>query len=118
MIGETNGQAGALYLTLRNGSDAADVLRSAACGCAEETSLHVTETSGGRSAMQHLDELDIPAGSTVTMSPGGTHIMLERLTRPLVAGEKIEVVLELGSGSQTLEADVVPLSELNELVGA
>lgn len=118
MIGETSGEAGALYLTVRNGGDTADQLRGGSCSCADELSLHITDTSGGRSAMQQFDELEIPASETVTMAPAGTHVMLERLTGPLVAGQQVDVELDFASGPQTVTAEVVPLSELNELVDA
>jgi len=43
--------------------------------------------------MVHLDGLDIPAGETVTLEPGGLHVMFMGLSEPFIEGEKIEATL-------------------------
>jgi copper(I)-binding protein len=53
------------------------------------------EKSGG-----HL----IPAGETLSLMPGGDHIMLMGLTEPLLAGDTLSVTIELDNG-ETLVID-------------
>ena len=46
----------------------------------------------------------IPAGETLSLMPGGDHIMLMGLTEPLLAGDTISVTIELDNG-ETLVID-------------
>ena len=64
----------------------------------------MTETSvaGGmpdEMVMRHVEKIDLPAGSTVSLKPGGYHVMLMGLTKPLVIGSTIELTLTFGSGA-------------------
>jgi copper(I)-binding protein len=43
---------------------------------------------------QLVDGLPLPAGETVTLEPGGYHIMLLDLAEPLEVGDEIEVTLD------------------------
>ncbi len=53
--------------------------------------IHSTETADGVSRMRMAGNLTIPAGATVALSPGGTHVMLSGLKGPLVAGQPIAI---------------------------
>ena len=46
----------------------------------------------------------IPAGETLSLMPGGDHIMLMGLTEPLLAGDSLSVTIELDNG-ETLVID-------------
>ena len=41
----------------------------------------------------------LPAGGTVTLQPGGYHLMFMNLTAPIAAGDDVSVALTLGDGS-------------------
>ena len=57
--------------------------------------------------MRKLDSLPIPAGSTVQLEPGGTHVMLTGLREPLVEGKTIELTLRFKtSPQQTVAAEI------------
>lgn len=57
--------------------------------------------------MVEVDEIEVPAGETVMLKPGGYHIMLMELAEPLEAGTNIELTLEFHeSGSQTVSFEV------------
>ena len=43
--------------------------------------------------MQEVDEIALPAGEKVELKPGGYHIMLMDLAKPLTAGETINLTL-------------------------
>jgi copper(I)-binding protein len=69
--------------------------------------IHETVESGGAMAMQPVERIDIPAGGTVKLEPGGYHVMLIDLTGDLVVGEEIEITLEFeGAGEVKVTAEV------------
>jgi hypothetical protein len=101
---------GAVYMVLRNESksDQALVGASVPASVAMETQLHETVMgSGGTMQMQEVDEIAIPARSTVKLEPGGYHIMLMGLAAPLETGSKIKVTLEFESGKTKIVKAVV-----------
>ncbi len=63
----------------------------------------------GEMVMQHVDKIELPAGATVSLKPGGYHVMLMELAKPLAVGDTIELTLTFGSG-KTL-ALKVPVQE-------
>jgi periplasmic copper chaperone A len=89
----TPGQAqnGAVYLTIV--SPTTDRLTAASSPVAKKAELHTMSMEGGVMRMRPLAAMDIPAGQTVTLGPGGTHIMLLGLTRPLREGQTFPLTL-------------------------
>jgi copper(I)-binding protein len=89
----TPGQAqnGAVYLRIV--SPTTDRLTAASSPVAKKAELHTMSMEGGVMRMRPLAVMDIPAGQTVTLSPGGIHIMLLGLTRPLREGESFPLTL-------------------------
>lgn len=63
--------------------------------------------SGSATGMQQVPKLEIPPGATLTLAPGGNHIMLVGLARTLVAGERIQVTLQFEKApAQTVDVEV------------
>jgi len=89
----TPGQAqnGAVYLTIV--SPTTDRLTAASSPVAEKVELHTMSMEGGVMSMRPLTAIDIPAGQAVTLSPGGTHMMLLGLTQPLREGQSFPLTL-------------------------
>ena len=56
---------------------------------AASAEIHASEEKHGVMHMHALDSIDLPAGQRVELKPGGFHIMLVNLTRPLAAGEEV-----------------------------
>jgi len=56
----------------------------------------------GEMTMQPVDSIDLPAGTAVSLQPGGLHIMLMDLAKPLEAGTTIELTLSLKNGGETV----------------
>ncbi|HMR94496.1 MAG TPA: copper chaperone PCu(A)C, partial [Microthrixaceae bacterium] len=48
---------------------------------------------GGMMTMAEVEKIPVAAGTTVALEPGGYHIMLMELAKPLVVGEKVKVTL-------------------------
>ena len=100
----------AAFLTIRNDTAEADTLLSAAGDCAAAVELHVMKESDGKMTMQKVDRLVIPARGKLELLPGGTHIMLIGLTRPLSVEEPIKLTLRFSrEGDVPLIAPVVDL---------
>jgi copper(I)-binding protein len=61
----------------------------------------------GAMRMQQVEGIDLPAGATVSLEPGGYHIMLIDLTAPLVLGERFDVTLDFAeSGTRVVTVEV------------
>jgi copper(I)-binding protein len=87
------GTESAAYLTISN-PGSADVLVSVRCAIAASTMLHQTATdASGMTGMSMLDRLPVPAGATVALKPGGTHVMLAGLGKALEDGSSVELEL-------------------------
>lgn len=82
------------FLTIANDGATDDMLTAVASPAAARTELHKMAMDGDVMRMRALtDGLAIPAGETVTLAPGGLHIMFTDLTGPLREGETVPVTL-------------------------
>lgn len=90
---------GAAYLTIENAEGAEDRLLAASSDAAQRVELHLSEMSddGVMRMIEQEDGILIPANGTLTMQPGGLHVMLMGLTAPLVDGEEITLTLEFAN---------------------
>lgn len=94
------GQANsAVFMTLTNGSDQARALTQAASPVAENVELHTHTEEGGMMRMRRVERIDIPAGDSVALKPGGHHIMLIGLKGDLEPGGTVELTLTFDDGS-------------------
>ena len=71
-----------------------------------DVSLHETRVVDGVSRMRAMPELVVPANGSVTLEPGGLHLMLMQPRAALQAGSTIEIVFELKGGG-TLRGELV-----------
>jgi len=86
-------QTGAGYLEITNTGDIDDRLLEARADFPRVEVHEIVEVDDVMS-MQHLtDGLVIPAGQTVTLEPGGYHIMLMGLSAPFVVGDEYPLTL-------------------------
>lgn len=99
---------GAGYMTLDNRGPADDRLVSASSPAAEAVTMHRTEVRDGVAGMRPQEGgIAVPAGGTVRLEPGGYHLMLERLRRPLALGETVPVSLTFAkAGTVTVDLKV------------
>lgn len=86
--------AGGGFLVIKNGGPTADRLVSARSAAAETVQVHEMKMDGNVMRMRELDKgLEIPAGATVTLAPGGFHLMMMGLKQPLKEGTAVPVTL-------------------------
>jgi copper(I)-binding protein len=57
--------------------------------------LHEMAMDNNVMKMRAIPALDLPAGREVQLKPGGYHVMLLDLKRPLKVGEKVQIELRL-----------------------
>ena len=88
------------YLVLENRGGDPVALVAVATEAAEQTEIHVMEYKDDRMTMRQVSELQVPAGEEVALKPGGTHLMLMELRRPLRDGDEVELVLRFGDGTE------------------
>ncbi|MBX6375463.1 MAG: copper chaperone PCu(A)C [Acetobacteraceae bacterium] len=104
----SQGATGAGYMVLRNRGTTADRIVSASSPVARTVELHTHVHEGGVMRMRPVPAIDLPAGQEVRLAPGGLHLMLIGLTRPLREGERVPVTLTLEhGGSLTVELEVM-----------
>ena len=75
--------------------------------------IHEMAMQGNVMRMRAIRNLDLPPGSRVELKPGGHHMMLMDLKRPLTTGETIKVELRLETRdkklvTQPIEIEVRP----------
>ena len=80
------------YLSITNDGTEADTLVAIESDLSP-ASVHRSEIVDGIATMSPVDRLAIPAGETVTLEPGGLHVMFMGLQEPLAAEDRIPATL-------------------------
>ena len=84
----------AAYLKITNNGVSDDRLIAAKAAIAQRVEIHSMEMDNGVMRMRAVDGgLAIAAGDSVTLAPGGLHIMLMGLTTDLAPDTKHEIIL-------------------------
>ncbi len=97
---------GAAYLTIE--SARGDRLLSVESPVADRVMIHASDNNDGVNRMVHLDTLDLPAGKSVVLAPGGTHLMLMGLKERLIEGARVPVTLQFErAGEVTITVPVL-----------
>lgn len=101
-------QPSAGYMTIANPGAQGDQLIGATSPGATSVEMHKTTTDmSGMTAMQPVSSFDIPAGGTITLGPGGMHLMIMWLTGPLTTGGTLQLNLTFASGATvSVQAEV------------
>jgi len=96
------------YLTITNRGTDDDRLVSATSPAAGKVELHEMSMQNDVMTMAPLpDGIAIAAGETVSLSPGGVHIMFMQLAKPFVEGESVPVTLKFEkAGEVTLDLSI------------
>jgi periplasmic copper chaperone A len=91
------------YMNIQSDADAR--LISASSPLIPQVEVHEMKMDGDMMRMREVKSIDLPKGKTVSLQPGGYHIMLMNLKKPITAGEIIPLalVIESGGKQQTVE---------------
>lgn len=90
----------AVFVTLENRGSTQRAVVSGATEVADTLELHEMKRGGGMMQMSPVKSIDVPAGGTAELRPGGLHLMLFGVRKPLVAGDSIAVTLTLDDGTR------------------
>lgn len=94
------------FMKLTN-SGGNDKLLSVSAGVSKSVELHEMKMEGDVMKMRQIDGIELQAGKTVELKPGGYHVMFIGLKAPLKAGDKFPVKLKFEkAGDVTVEVNV------------
>jgi hypothetical protein len=95
------------YMEIRNTGAQPDRLIAASTPVAKRVEMHVTQREGEIMRMRQVKDFEIPARERITLRPGGSHLMLVDITRPLKKGERFPVTLRFErAGELQIEVEV------------
>lgn len=88
-------ETAAVYMTIRNHSDAEDRLFRVESDVADRVEIHThTQSDAGVMRMMELEDgITIPSGESHTLQPGADHVMLLGLSAPLEQGDTFEMLM-------------------------
>ncbi len=97
----------AAFLQLKNTTSEVRTVINATSPVSKVVELHSHVHEEGMMKMRRIDSIAIPANGMTVLKPGGLHIMLIGLHKPLKLDQKVSLTLEFKDGSsQTVEAPV------------
>jgi len=100
-------KVGVVYFTLQNDTKKSDRLLKLSTPVAAKVEVHRTEVLDGIARMREVAVLHVDAGQSLEFQPGGLHVMLTGLKKPLVAGEFFELKLQFEvAGTRTIQVAV------------
>jgi copper(I)-binding protein len=97
-------RVGAAYMEII--SPYSTVLKRIESGAAEYAEVHHMQMRDGVMRMRQIEELKIPAGKKVELVPGGVHLMLIQLKKPLKPGEAVPLKM-IFAGSDGKDVEVL-----------
>ncbi len=104
-----------VYCTFANRSNKAVAVISAASNVSSSAMPMKEVLQGQTEVMVPAQQLTVPAHGTLTLAPGGYHVMLMGLTKTLGVGDHVGVTLGFSNGKQVLLS--VPVVSLAQAFG-
>ena len=104
----------AAYISIMNHGKTSDRLLGVTSNLARKTELHRMGMENGVMKMRQVEGgIDIPAGETIYLKPGGYHVMLIGLNAPLKANSMFEITfLFQHAGEKTIKGMAMLPSDL------
>lgn len=104
-------QVGGGYARITNKGREPDRLVGGSLAAADAVEVHEMSSSGGVMKMRRLERgLEIKPGQTVTLQPGGYHLMFTGLREPLKAGRPVKGTLVFEkAGTVAVEFRIAPI---------
>jgi periplasmic copper chaperone A len=98
------------YMEIRNLGKQPDRLLLVSTPVAKRVELHITEREGEVMKMRMVTSIAVPERSRTTLRPGGAHLMLIDISRPLEKGERFPMTLRFQrAGEVKIELEVQEL---------
>lgn len=86
------------YLSIENAGTAAVTISGISGDDFSSIEIHRTVIEDGMARMLSIGQLDIPAGDSFVLEPGGYHLMLFNPGRALTTGDSVELLLHVKNG--------------------
>lgn len=104
---------GAVFMDFKAAADQSDKLLSASSAVAGRVELHTHVKDGDVMRMRRVDSIELPAGESHALRPGGDHVMLFDLKQPLAEGDALELALTFEkAGTVDVVAAIGPVGAL------
>jgi len=110
--GQKNGSIG---LRITSTKDAR--LIAVSTPAAQYSEIHTMTMDNGIMKMRQLEDLPLPANTEVKLGPGGNHLMLFELKKPLKAGDKFPVTVTIQFADKSTEK-ITFKSEVRSMSGS
>lgn len=91
-------QVGGAYMQIRSDADAR--LLGVSSPAVPRVEIHEMKMDSDVMRMRELKSVSLPKGKTVALAPGGVHLMLMNLKKPIAAGDVIPLALVVESGGK------------------
>src|SRR5580700_2003667 len=103
--------SGAAYMTITNNGKTADKVNCVSSDASAECQIHTMTMDNGVMQMRPVEGgLEIKPGETVTLKPGGFHMMLVNLKHPLEQGNTVKATLKFDTaGSVDVEYPIAAI---------
>ncbi len=93
-----SGATSGAYLTIVNADSAATELVAVTSTAAAAAEVHESMQHDGMAHMMARAAVPIAPRDSLVMQPGGVHVMLLQLTRPLAVGDTVPLTLRFATG--------------------
>jgi len=88
----------AVYLTIKNTSNEDVVLVNVSSERAAQVMIHQNTLQGDMMRMRPVEQIEIAAHDQFDFTPGGHHLMIMGLTKPLQAGQELDLLFQFKAG--------------------
>jgi periplasmic copper chaperone A len=95
-------KASAIFLTAVNAGGAARSIVGGSTDVSDTLELHEMKRDGGMMRMSPVPSIAVPANGQTELRPGGLHLMLFGLRKPLAVGDSVHVTLTLDNGARVM----------------
>lgn len=92
-------QISAAFMQIDNQDLSAHEVITATSSFAKTVELHTHTHDNGMMKMRQIPKIELPAGGSALLQPGGLHIMLIGLTKPLVPDAEVDLRVSFEDGS-------------------
>lgn len=105
--GPPSAKATAAFMVIENHTGKEVALVAAKTEAARATEMHKMEMRNEMMEMKKIERIPVPANSQAELKPGGLHLMLIGLTKPLKDGDKVSFTLQFSNSTEkTIQAMV------------
>ena len=88
-----------MFVVLKNGGTAERKIVRGKADVGDTLELHEMKNENGMMRMSPVQAISIPAGGETALRPGGYHLMLFGLKKPLTVGDTVRATLTFDDGS-------------------